>query len=45
MAYVMLVLQDNGVSVHIPAGTVQISQLGDMNPPGSPLTQLVVHPL
>jgi hypothetical protein len=43
MAYVVLVLQGYGVSVLIPSGTAEVSQLADMDPPGSPLMHVVVH--
>jgi hypothetical protein len=43
MVYVVVVVQEDGVSVLIPSGAAEASQLADMDPPGSPLTQVVVH--
>ena len=43
MAQVVFLLQDNGFDVFIPAGAAQVSELADMDPPGPPLTQMVVH--
>jgi hypothetical protein len=43
MSYVAVVLQDDGVSVLILSGTDEVSQLADMDLPGSPLTQVVAH--
>jgi hypothetical protein len=43
MAYVVVVVQEDGVSVLIPSGAAEVSQLDDMDPPGSPLTQMVVQ--
>jgi hypothetical protein len=39
----VLILQDDGVSVLISSGTAKVSQLADMDPIGSPITQVVVH--
>jgi hypothetical protein len=43
MAYVVLFLRENGVIVLILAVTAKVSQLRDLNPPFSSLTQMVVH--
>ena len=39
----MLVIEEDGVSVLIPSDATEVSQLADMDPPGSPLMQVVVH--
>jgi hypothetical protein len=43
MAYVVLFLQDNGMSVIIPSSVAKFSQCDGLNPPCSPLTQVVAH--
>jgi hypothetical protein len=43
MVYVAPFLQENGVIVLMPPVTAKVSQLQDLNPPSSPLTQVVVH--
>ena len=44
-ASVVGVLQDDGAAVLIPASSAKVRELGDMDPPGPPLTQVVVHML
>ena len=39
----MLLLQDDGFAIFIPPGSAKVLQLADMNPSGSPLTEVVVH--
>jgi hypothetical protein len=42
MAYVVVVIEEDGVSVFIPFGAAEVSQLADMDPPGPPLTHVVL---
>jgi hypothetical protein len=43
MAYVVLVVEEYGVCVLISSGAAQVSELVDMDPPGPPPKQVVLH--